>query len=225
MLKFLTLFISLSLVTGVSFGQVSPLESGDTLSQDGHEFGMKSLSGIVRQPENKYKRDIKITLEGNGNRRYNFANGRLVWLMDKEFAKLETRSGVIPPTERLPLFPKDKPLTVGAEWDVRLNGYSNQCGAWVTNLHANAKNGPDTKILINEVEVSLKIISITFTYVHQNSNIGLCDTIENLEFKVLYSPELNEVIVWEEKITKTGNSGQYLLGYNVTTRAITRVKK
>lgn len=217
---------AMSQVVFAQTGNIAKIESGDIVQEDIHDFAIQMTSGRTIQPEKKNNRSLRVTIDSDGNRTYNFTgSGRMLWKTDKFFGKVELRDGIVEESIRIRYLPVDKNLEVGSEWQLNLRGSNQECGDWSAVWDVKATNGQSVKIKINGVEENVKTIRIVLTYNVGKSNVGGCDPIIKMDKDVLYSPELNDVVSFQESRLKTRGSEQYTSGYSVKTTSITKAKK
>lgn len=218
---------AMSQVVFAQTGNIAKIESGDIVQEDIHDFEIRMSSGFLVQPEKKSSRSTRVTIDSAGNRTYNFTgSGRLLWKTDKYFGKTELRNGPTSEPERIPyLPPSNVKLEDGAQWVVKPKGNNKECGDWYATWRAITRDGPETKLVIDGSEISLRTINITLNYDTKESNQGSCDPIIKITKDILYSPDLGEVISFQETRIRARNGEQYTSGYSVKTTSITKAKK
>lgn len=137
-MKFALLAILFS-ITFAAFGQVHSVQSGDTLI-----YEVVKPEQANNQPVVFVKRDrdlvLKLSFEDNGNRHYDFRNGKNYSVFDPAFARIMKHGEPIKEPYRFPLFIRDKRPEAGQKWDITFHSESNGNGDNIVNYKAVARD-------------------------------------------------------------------------------------
>ena len=95
---------------------------------------------------------------------------------------------------------------MGGKWNYQRKGSENKCGNWSASYEANIKEGPDTNININYNNSNIKTLLV------EQTGIGRSDRCGTFEHKIviLYSPELDEIILNKITVFDTDNGSRLL---------------
>jgi hypothetical protein len=176
----------------ISFGQVKPLMSGDTVTRESLVASQVGNDPIVfsSKGSSTYKLLIidetgdKLFLKTDGSGFTQYAN-------DKFFTDIIWNNRSIPTDRRFVRFPQGKQLQPGMKWDVPPRKIKTSCNEMVLNYTAVSEDGPEVMIAINGNPTKIKTIRINY-----EATLPTCNGQYTWRktHEVLYSPELNELV-------------------------------
>jgi hypothetical protein len=174
--------------------QVAPTGTGDVLTYqyfnaEKKAFG-RSPTPVWEAPKwSPYGR--KLTIEGDGTRKYSLMSGKPGAVFTQSFTRIENMGKSTDASEQFPLLQPGQKPTVGQKWEFARGGIDG-CGAWGVKYTSVIKNGPDVKMVIKAVDTTVKTLLIEHrgTSTHQGAG---CDPSTH-ERNVLYSPDLHEIV-------------------------------
>jgi hypothetical protein len=210
------LIASLSVLVSFScFAQVAPTASNDVLAYDVFNAKQGFLQTEITFEPNKEQRVLKLSIENNGDRKYDFLNDRPFAVYDKSFTRTSNRGVAVSLSDYFVVLPKNQKVEVGAQWEFSRSGYGDNCGNWSAIHRSTAKEGPETLVTVNGKSTSVKTLLIEQSGTVTRSN-G-CSQLK-IEGLVLYAPELNEVLM--NQSVDTVNQ-KFLAGYKWVLKTIT----
>lgn len=214
---FITLFLSVC-VSGASFGQTAPTGSGNVLTYEVFNAKQQPYKKDITFQAEKEPRVLKLSIENNGARTYDFLNEKPFAVYDKYFAAISHFGKTVERSARYPLLPIDQKIDAGMQWNFSREGYASACGKWSVTYEAVTKSGPDTVINMDGKDVAVKTLLIEY---RGDAKSDKCDPYQQERF-VWYAPGLNELLMdqWIEFIPgrMTSDNGYKWILKSVTTR-------
>jgi hypothetical protein len=196
--------------------QVAPTASGDVLRYETFTAKQGLLHSEVTFAQSKNGQTAKLNLGVEGQRTYDFINGKNWYVYDNFYKRLVTREKAVNLDAQYQFLPRDKKIGIGDSWKFTRSGTDSTCFTFKGDYTAVAKEGPDTVIEIDSKSVTLKNILIEISADILQGNPA-CTTLAD-KITIHYSPELNEITA-HQSIEK---KGAYLdFGYRIVLKSIT----
>lgn len=198
------------------FGQITPTGNGNVLTYDVFNVKQQLLQTDITFQASKDQRVLKLDIEKNGDRKYNFMNKKPFAVYDKHFAMTSDHGRTVDTGERYPFFPIHQKLESGVHWKFFRKGAANVCGNWTIAYQAVAKEGPDTSLNMDGKDIAVKTLLIEY---RGEAKSDRCDPYKQTRF-VLYAPELNEFLMdqWLD-LTPEGKTSEF--GYKWVLKSVT----
>ena len=206
---------TLLLIASTAFGQIHPVQTGDTLT---YEVIKPEQSN--NQPVVFTKRDrdlvLKLTIEGNGDRRYDFPSGKNYSITDQTFTRNTKRGEPINEPYQFPLFAPAKRPESGKKWDVAFRSESASYGDNLVTYQAVAEAGPEFTLFINNREARVDTVRINYNgFIRSTISSSWSGTAT---VQVLYAPALNEIVFYDH--IAYDNRNFLISGFRSTLKAI-----
>jgi len=206
-----------------AFAQVAPTASGDVLAYDTFQAKQEPFSKEVAFEKNKNQTVLTLTVESTSDRRYNQLNGNPRWEFDKFFLLTSARGKLTKPEEQHQYLPINQGLAVGTQREYVRTIQDGYCGTWRSVYRPVVTEGPDAVITIDGKEVTVKTLKVDYDSKAVFSNAS-CNTIPQEKNFLLYSTELNEIVLRQQVDLINGglqpNGSRYKLELkSITTKA------
>lgn len=205
---------TLIMIASTAFGQVRPVQTGDTLTYEAIKPEQQNNQPIVfiKKPD----LILKLTIEKNGDRRYDYRGGKNYSITDQDFTRHTKRGEPINGPYRFPLFTPTQKPEAGQKWDIAFRSESAGYGDNLVTYQAIARSGPEFVIFINNIETRVGTIRIDYDgYIRSTTASSWSGTATT---QVLYAPALNEIVFYDH--IAYDNRGFLLSGFRSTLKAI-----
>lgn len=221
-IKGILLFLFTLSLSSVSLGQTSRIETGDVLGYEVSNAKQVGSQPVTFQPTPHRK--VKIAIEENGDRTYLFENGNIFSVTDKLFTRINNRGRPIEDGYRFRMFPPDKKLEPGLQWETSFRYSAGKYGDNQVNYRATAKNGPDIPIAIMIGEDKKDVMVRTILVEYEGQIFSTMNSWSaRAENQILYSPDLGEIV----SNKYVGYDQGYLMpgGFSWTLQYVIKAKK
>ena len=207
-------FAALLLAASVASGQTRPVQTGDILTYEAVRPEQQN-----NQPEVSVKRPdlvLRLTIEENGDRRYDYRSGKNYSVTDQAFTRHMKRGEPIREPYRFPLFASVKKPEIGQKWDIAFRSESAGYGDNLVTYQASSQPGPDFSLFIDNREVRVSTIRIDYDGFINSTTASSWSGRATVQ--VLYAPTLNEIVFYD--YIAHDNRGFLIGGFRSTLKAI-----
>lgn len=211
------LFVSFLALSGISFGQLKPIASGDIITIETSNAKQAGNDPIVFVPASSGT--FSVLLDGEITKLLG-TNGRVRLVRDKFLTVTAMEGREVAPEYRMVLFPPDGELRPGMQWALPPQKIETACFPMMANFTATAESGPDLSIAISGKETAIRTMRIKY-----EATLPACDGRRTWRrtHEVIYSPELKLIVRQNSIDWSAAGPLQYLSdggGKQWTTKAI-----